>query len=83
MFIFVAKTDDFLDKIFVQKKKRKREKTQDIGGNACFWYILNFYLFFEGESKKMNNCRPVTLFCYFQPQTFLKTNFAGLSTNND
>jgi hypothetical protein len=52
MFIFVAKTDDFLDKIFVQKKKRKREKTQDIGGNARFWYIFNFVLFSEGQSKK-------------------------------
>jgi hypothetical protein len=52
MFIFVAKTDDFLDKIFVQKKKRKREKTQDIGGNARFGYIFNFFLFSEGQSKK-------------------------------
>jgi hypothetical protein len=72
MFIFVAKTDDFLDKIFVQKKKRKREKTQDIGGNARFWYILNFSLFFEHKVKKINHCRPVDIFLLFPTTDLFK-----------
>jgi hypothetical protein len=72
MFIFFAKTDDFLDKIFVQKKKRKREKTQDIGGNARFWYFyFYFFPFFREQRKKVITADRWTLFCcFFRPQTF-------------